>query len=681
MNRKPETAPDPDVAGYHVDDLVIDLGRQRVTRGETELQLPGLSFELLLALVRAAPNLLTYDQLMERVWPGVVVNPETVTQRVKLVRDALDDDSHKPRYIARVRNRGYRMIPAIEAIEASSLARVAPSTTNRAKVDAPRDTPRVRPWGLIAATVAALAVLAATGAAVVQQVREREGALAARTTVAVKPGRTIAVLPFANISGDPENEYFSDGLTEELLHRLASVPRLQVAARTSAFHFKDKPEDVRRIGKLLGVGYVLEGGVRKQGDRVRVNAQLINADDGYHLWSSSFDRPLADIFRVQEEIALAVADNLKLTLLQDERTQFVRRPTRNLEAYDLYLRARHLYQSMQLERIDKAIQYFEQAIALDPAYADAYVALADAISLRGQIAGGGFDEMRAGSRRNAVLRRAIELDPRNADAHALLGHAHAFGRGFAEGARELHLAEALNPNGELTLRCLAQHYGMVGWPPERAIDYARKGLRLDPLNPWAATNVAIAYWHSHQSHAALAAVDQAIELDPDFWVAHWVRDIVLMDLDRNEEAVAAAKRAVELSGGYVDAYGDLVVAYARSGQMDAATRLFDEIDRRVHEPRWRPAYRAFVLSGLGRYEESLASLEQAYREEDGALNELLHYRIMIPLHDDPRFRALARKLKLEHRVEHTRAKNAAHIEALRQAQAGGSQNERDGSPQ
>jgi TolB-like protein/DNA-binding winged helix-turn-helix (wHTH) protein/thioredoxin-like negative regulator of GroEL len=635
--------------------------------------MPTLSFDLLVALVRAAPGLLTYDQLMERVWAGVVVNPETVTQRVKLVRDALGDDSHEPRYIARVRSRGYRIVPPVVPITAADAATIETSGPSNAAAQVTEEGKTSgRRWRVLAGTLAGGALLAVAAAFSLQHSRERSSAEKSLNSVEVKPDRTIAVLPFANLSGDPENEYFSDGLTEELINRLASLPELHVAARTSSFHFKNKNEDVRKIASALGVRHVLEGSVRRDGGRIRVTAQLIGAENGYHLWSNSFDRANADVFQVQDEIALAVVESLRLTLVQDERAQMARRPTRNLQAYDMYLRARHLYQSMQLERIDKGIGYFEQAIVLDPSYADAYVGLVDALVLQRQISGHGATDLRAlDERARNLLRKAIELTPHNADAHALLGHLHFYGRDVDDAARELHLAERLNPNGELTLRYLAQYYGHVGWPPQRAIDYARKGLRLDPLNPWAAVQVAIAYSFAQEHEAALAAVDHSLELDPQFWVSHWMRDLILMDLDRNAEAVTAAKRAIELSGGYVDVYADLVAAYARAGQREAAEELFEELQHPDRDPRWRPAARAFALAGMGRHEETLAALEQAYRENDGVLTEMLHMRIMIPLHDDPRFRDLARRLKVERRVEYTRAKNSDHVPALRASRRDG----------
>jgi pentatricopeptide repeat protein len=671
VNRRADAQSTPEPTGYRIDDLTLDIGLQRLTRGDEVIPLPALSFDLLLALAREAPNVLTYERLMELVWPGVVVNPETVTQRVKLVRDAIGDDPQQPRYIARVRSRGYRLLPPAIPVRLSGSiplavvedSAVVPVPAAKAAVTV---TKHRRRWVLVGGAMAVMALLVAAWH-ILGKTPERDRpdvvAMQTRTSVAVAPARTIAVLPFANLNGDPNDEYFSDGLTEELLNRLAALPQLHVVARTSSFHFKGRNQDVREIGVALGVRHVLEGSVRKENDRIRVSAQLVSTEDGYQLWSRVFDRPLVDVFKVQDEIALAVVENLELTLVQGARAQLVQHATNDPQVLDLYLRARHLYQSMQLDRIDKAVEYFEQAIELDPGFAAAYVSLADALFFREQIDGYAPDGGVQQARREELLRTAIGLDPRNADAHALLGQGYALYRLKPDDARrELHLAEEINPNGELVLRYLAQYYGTAGWPPERAIDYAQKGLRLDPLNPWAATNVAIAYWECHQYEAALEAADKAIELDPEFWVSHWVRDGALLDLGRPREALEAANRALELSGGYVDTYADVIAAYARLGDMRTAHKLFDEIDAPDRKPQWRPSFRAWALAGMGRYDEAVASLERAYREQDGYMIEMLHLKLMIPLHEHPRFRELVHVLKQEQRIEHARLMNEASVQ-------------------
>jgi TolB-like protein/Flp pilus assembly protein TadD len=476
--------------------------------------------------------------------------------------------------------------------------------------------------------------------------------------VVSQPPRSIAVLPFVNLSGGPENEHFSDGLSEELLNRLTMIPELHVVARTSSFYFKGKTENVRKIGQMLGVRHVLEGSVRREGDQLRVTAQLVSTEDGYRLWSHSFDRHLADVFALQDEIARTVAEKLELTLAADPDATSSHRMTRNPAALELYLRGKQEYQSWELERIDKGIEYFEAARRIDPDFAAVYVSQAEALFARAQVTGECCNLMAPWSGpRQILLHRAVELDPRNADAIASLGLDLMLARDFAGAERELHRAEAINPNGELVLRYLNMYYHGVGWPPDRAIDYARRQFKLDPLNPLAAVNLTFAYWQTHHYEEAVAAGKAAIALDPNSWRGYWALDAALIDLGRYEEAIVSARKATALSGNNPDAAGDLVVAYAGAGRMDDARKLLRQIDDPSNKAHLRPAFRAYVLAGLGDYEGATASLEQAYRENDGFLHECLHYKIFMPLHADPRFQKLVHLLHQERRVQHTRDMN------------------------
>jgi TolB-like protein/DNA-binding winged helix-turn-helix (wHTH) protein len=667
VQRSAEPSPSSDPTGYLVDDLQIDLGMRRVTRSSAEIPLPALSFDLLLTLVRAAPNLVTYDQLMERVWAGVVVNPETVTQRVKLVRDALGDDPQRPRYIAGVRGRGYRLLTPATGLPANA---DSPRVAARASLADPHPVIRARTafrrrarrtfW--IAGAITALASLLAAGAVIVNTLNSRGGAAGARagglTSVVVQPARTIAVLPFANIGDDPENEHFSDGLTEELLNRLTTLRDLHVAARTSSFHFKDKKADVKHIGQMLGVRHVLEGSVRKQGDRVRVSAQLVSTEDGYRLWSNVFDRRVADVFAIQDEIALAVVENLKLTLLAEQRAALTLRTTSDAHVLDLYLRARRLYQSFEPERMDKATSYFEEVIRLDPEFVAAYVDLASTLDWRVRLFGADASLL---ERVTVLLHKALELDPNNAGAHAVLAKQLQFSYDMQGAERELLRAEALNPNAEYVVEGLLMYYATVGWPPEKALGYARKARLLDPLNPWAVIHLAQAYWHAHRYEQALAELEPVQDLDPNYWLLHAWRSLTLTALERHDEALRAAERAVELSSSS-ETLGLLALGYANTGQVDRAL----EITRKIGplERHWG------LLMVLKNYQGALAALEREFDERGPWLPETLHYPILLPLHDDPRFQRLARLTGQEQRVA-LAARMHRERAAARQALANG----------
>ncbi len=409
-------------ARYRVGDLIVDTGTHTVARDGQPLDLPHLSYDLLLALVRAAPNFLSHDELMDQVWGDVVVSPETLTQRVKLVRDALGDDPHEPRYIGLVRGEGYRLIAAVSTL--------AP----------PEARPlRRRPVLRVGIGLLCLAVLVVV---IDRFVLKREDTAA----TAIADQNSIAVLPFVDMSAKQDQGYFSDGISEELLNLLAQIPELRVIARSSSFSFKGQNVDIATVAKQLNVAHVVEGSVRKMGNRVRITAQLIEARSDSHLWSQSYDRELDDIFAVQEEIAAAISEALKveLALVAGTAVQPTVIKAANTDAYDAYLRGRELIHLRGGKNLQDAIRHLERALRLDERFAPAHAQLAIASFLSQDRDYGtlSLEKMR----RKAILHldRAQALEPNLAEAH---------------GGRAL-----LALDGDL----------------ESAVEHARKALALNP---------------------------------------------------------------------------------------------------------------------------------------------------------------------------------------------------------
>jgi tetratricopeptide (TPR) repeat protein len=359
----------------------------------------------------------------------------------------------------------------------------------------------------------------------------------------------------------------------------------------------------------------------------------------------------------RDDIAQRVLESLRVVLTPQQKAVITTHNTTDPEVLDRYLRARKiLYERMDMAGLDTAMHHLREAIARDPSFVDAYVALAEATGTQAQMRGdiAAVDSITENSARRRLLETAIALDPSNADAHATLGLDLAYSMDL-DGARQaLARAEALNPNGELVLRCLGRYYGVWGWPPEKAIGYTLHGQQLDPLNPWAIINLGIAYTNADRFEQALLANDRALELNPSFWVGWWHRNFVLFELGRYAEAVEAARRALELSGGYVDVNADLIVALAAAGNRVEAEEIFRRMEAPTQRPRWRPAVRAYALAGLGRHEETLAALEEAVRIGDGFIAELLYHRLLVPLHDEPRFMRIVKELEQERRVERLR---------------------------
>lgn len=387
--------------------------------------------------------------------------------------------------------------------------------------------------------------------------------------------RSIAVLPFANLSPDPENEYFSDGLTEELINSLTKIEGLRVASRTSAFAWKGKQENIRKIGQQLNVETVLEGSVRKAGNRLRITAQLVNIADDSHLWSERYDREMEDIFAVQDEIARAIVDALKIKLASDKKHQIVKPPTESIEAYNLYLQGRFHWNKRSKEGFERAIQYFEQALQIDPTYARAYAGLADCYTLLASY--GYLDPHEGFPKAREAARKALELDETLAEAHASIAAIKLNYEQDLEGARkEIERAITLNP-----------HYATA--------------------HHWhAATLVGLGH-----TDEAVAAIQRALELDPLSAIMRVTAGEVFQLAGRWQEAEEHLQKALELNPNLARAYIALATIHQLSGnwqkaehELQRAMALAPEDSR----PRW--AY-AFHLASLGRLSESLIEIDRA----------------------------------------------------------------------
>jgi len=392
-------------------------------------------------------------------------------------------------------------------------------------------------------------------------------------------GASIAVLIFTNMSVDPENEFFADGITEEIINALTQIEELHVAACTSAFSFKGKHVDLRIVGERLNLKTVLEGSVRKAGNRVRIMAQLINVADGYHLWSERYDRELKDIFEVQDDIARAIAERLKVAL-KGGRQPSIKAGTRNLEAYELYLKGRALLYRGGLD-IRRAAKCFERAVALDPQYALAWSGLADACGL---LALHGLEHPTAVlPQAKDAATRAVALDPMLAEAHCSLARSYRqHDWKWIEAEREYLRALELNPRQLQTLSFYAASLATWGRFDE-GITYARRAVEYDPLSAFAHFILAYVYRVSGRSREAVRAAKSAAELEESFY-AYWGLQFSLHWDRQFEKAAAAGEMALALSGRHAFALGGLAVTYTDWGKIAEAKAIYAELlARAVHE--------------------------------------------------------------------------------------------------
>jgi TolB-like protein len=458
--------------------------------------------------------------------------------------------------------------------------------------------------------------------------------------------KSVAVLAFANLSDDKANEYFSDGISEELLNVLAKVPGLKVTARTSSFHFKGMNTAIPEIARQLGVAYVVEGSVRKAGDKVRITAQLIKAADGFHVWSDTFTRDLKDIFAVQDEIAGLIAQNLQLRLGASAPGA---KSAVNPEAFELYVEARQAWNLRTLEGFARAEELLNRALVLEPGFARAHAALSDVWGTRGTMLGetGPFGQRESPLMRRilAAAERAVALDPNSAEAQASLGNAYASSWRSADAIRTLRHAVALNPNYASAHQFLGRTLLTQGYFEEAAAELAR-AAELDPLSHRIIDNYAIALLSMGRPAEALAAAERALALMPDSSQAGIWRARCLAMLGRHDEAVAQARRVKE-DVGPQSIY--LVEVFVAAGLKAEGEAILAKLDQKF------AGWRFIGLLELGRYQEALAAMNPAEMSPQS-----LYQVDLDPVRDDPRFKQVLATLGLTEADARTRAWIQAH---------------------
>jgi len=457
------------------------------------------------------------------------------------------------------------------------------------------------------------------------------------------PAKSIAVLPFDNLSDDKSNAFFAEGVQDEILTRLAKVADLKVISRTSTQRFKSAPTDLREIAKQLGVMNILEGSVQKANDQVRVNVQLINATSDAHLWAEIYDRKLTDIFSVESDIAKTIADTLQAKLSGSERTAISKKPTDNPEAYELYLKGRFFWNKRTGADLFKAIDYFKQAIAKDPNYALAYSGLADSYLLLPPY--GAAAPKDSVPQAKAAVKKALELDDALAEAHASAGRIlSGFDFDSQQAIIEFERALQLNPN-----YATAHHWFGAG--PllalgrfDESIVEAKRSIELDPLSMINNADFGNDYYYARRYDEAIAQLRKTLEIEPRFYLAHYYLAEALQLRGQLSEAISEYRKATELDDDPF-ALALLGQAYARSGRSDDARKIMARLNEEA-KSRYVAAYGiAVVFLGMRDKNHAMDELERAYRENDG--NDIYNIRVdplLDDLRGDPRFEALAEKI-------------------------------------
>ncbi len=644
MNPVPDRLLETNAAALIVGDLLVDVGQQRVTRAGSDIALPNLSFQLLVALARAAPNVLSNDSLMTQVGPGLVVSPETVNKRVNLLREALGDDPHEPRYITGVRGRGYRLIASVsratEGALLPDLPAPIPEGSPRAAglpvppipIDAhPPELPtsrRLGRWAALSVLTTGLLIAATIGVRWAAR-HQVDGAIPAPVGPATTPAaigalsRTVAVLPFDSISADPADAYLALGLPEMILNRLSRIDGLSVIARNSSFALATKSIDSREIGRRLNSGYLIGGSVQREADRLRVAVHLVDSAAGTLIWSAHFDRGLHDIFRIEDEIADQLAGALSMRLGELEPKPPAAARSANLEAYLAFLRGRTLLGRFTVAESEAAVPYFERAIALDPTFASAYASLYDA---RMQAADQRREDLTFARQRNRhLIDRALELDPKLGAAYfarAMWGDEPYDASATRDNPliiareRDFRQGAALDASNGRGLGAYAEFLSWILERPAEGRSVLKRALWVDPMSPSA--RFTDAEFSLDESGATVSEQKtlQVLELDPNFVPAlqrygtfRWLIDGKLAEaIQIIEHAIALDPKNSLLLHRAVSVYldlGDVQAARAVVPGMPPSARAAGLLA--MHEGDWRRA-------GLSAYDESGWTSDSDYCE-------------------------------------------------------------------
>jgi TolB-like protein/DNA-binding winged helix-turn-helix (wHTH) protein/Tfp pilus assembly protein PilF len=595
-----------------IGEWLADDRLDEIQRGEERVKLDRRTMAVLMYLASKPGEVISTEELLDNVWRGVVVAPSSVYQTITVLRRALGDEAEKPRFVATVQRRGYRLIAPVAQVEAEGAA----------QPDIPPDTKPAtgqKPWRwrwqtTLIAIVVLLGIAYLLGYDAIRRglVQSGEGA----GPSSASQSRSIAVLPFASSPAGDGNSYLADGLTEGLVQTLSRLPGTRVTARTTTFALRGSGDDARKIAETLGVRYVIDGSVRRDGDQLNIGVQLVDGTMGFALWSATYDCQLGDLMRVQQEIARSVAQALDLVLSRDAVSRLAHGTTLDPVAVDAYLRARAYWSERSAVSLRSAREHYERAIQSDPRLAAAHMGLAELLVL---LPFYGIEPTKTAfpKARESAL-RALEIDPGLAEAHATLAVVHyQYEWDWTKAEAEFRRAIELNPNHATTRQWYAEFLGYAGRTADSAAQIAVAG-DLDPLSPIITMlRGSPALW-ARQYPEAEEKYRAAIARHPDFPLAHYGLGLTLLGLGRAEEASAEFGIARESLGDEF-VLPSLAHAYVGAGRRADAERVLEGYSALGRERYVSPYKIAVLQAALGRTDEALGWLERARDERDDRL--------------------------------------------------------------
>jgi len=632
------------------DQFELNLRTSEIYKQGKRVKLQDQPCQVLALLTERPGELVTREELQKRLWPNdtFVDFDHGVNIAINKLRDALGDSAEHPRFIETLPRRGYRWLAPIEGVadinsKAQTTASVdatpeASSTPAGSTTEAPQTKLRLRP-AITMSGLAFLLVLALLISFDVGKSRTRLLSSAAPPRI-----QSIAVLPLENLSHEPEQEYFADGITEELITSLSKIGTLHVTSRTSVMQYKRTNKSLPQIARELNVDGIVEGTVQRSGDRVRITSQLIHAPTDHHLWAGTYDRELKDVLALQDEVARAIANEINATLTpQEQKSLTAIRPV-NPDAYEAYLKGRYYWNKRTADGIRKASEYFQQAINKQPNYGPAYSGLADCNS---GLAWHGFaSPAEALPKAKAAALKAVEIDPASGEAHASLALVLSHQRSWAAAGNEFKRALELSPGYANAHHWYGDYLSVLGRHGE-ALAEAKRAFSLDPLSPMINTWLGYRYYDDRHFDEAIEQGRKILDFDPSFAAAHLLLGQAYLQKGLQAQAISELQNATALSGDSPSYMAELGVAYAVSGKKVETLSVINQL-RKVARHSYVSSYGfAQIYAALGDKQNSINYLQSAYEEGAVWMQYLQVDPVLDSVRSQPRFQDLVRQMGLQ----------------------------------
>jgi TolB-like protein/DNA-binding winged helix-turn-helix (wHTH) protein/Flp pilus assembly protein TadD len=620
----------------------VDLRDRQLTKRGLRIRLQEQPFQVLAMLLERPGEVVTRDELRNRLWPNTVVEfDHGLNKAISKIREVLGDSVESPRFVETVARRGYRFLADVAMIDIPDRQReptpdalASPSDTAPVdRTDAGASSKQaVRPY--IWSLVFGLALVLTVSLSWILYSKNQS----------LPKIRSLAVLPMENLSGDPSQDYFADGMTDQLIASLGQISALRVISRTSVMTYKGVRKPLAQIAGELNVDAVVEGSVLRSGDQVRITAQLIQASADKHIWAQSYEGEIRDTLVLQNRVARAIAEQILVTLNRHEQAALGNSRAVNPEAYEAYLTGRYYWNKRTGDGLKRAIDDFNRAIDKDPNYAQAYTGLADSYALSGDWEYGLLSPDDAFPKAKTAATKSLVLDDNLAEAHTSLAFVlDLYDWNWELAEHEYKRAIALNPSYATAHHWYAWHLIVMGRHSE-AIAESRKAENLDPLSPIISADLADALCVAHLCDESVQQSRKTLEMHPHFAVAHYQLGQALAEKRMHNKAIASLQRAIELSRGNTAFESNLAYVYAISGRTDEAIKIIKDLEGRPSRPASTDPHIALIYVGLGDRDQAMRWLNKAYEARFNP--SILMRPAFDPLRSDVRFQDLLRRIGL-----------------------------------